>query len=210
SMTGMIVLIVIGGLLLGIMNTALTETVMEATDLPRGVASSAYSGVRFLGGAVAPAVAGPLAAATTAGAPYLLAAGTLVLSMLMLVLGRRHLAAVGSHAELSEVGEAEAITAGDQAWPPTPRVRVRTPSRHARPFPRYRLPAGGIGGIDAGVAEARRGDVARERAAAGARHGSAARRRVTRVRRGVPASGTPPSAHQSCTVPSRRRFTGRH
>src|SRR5699024_1549858 len=49
SMTGMIVLIVIGGLLLGIMNTALTETVMEATDLPRGVASSAYSGVRFLG-----------------------------------------------------------------------------------------------------------------------------------------------------------------
>src|SRR5699024_12572951 len=69
--------------------------------------------------------------------------------------------------------------------------------------------AGGIGGIDAGVAEARRGDVARERAAAGARHGSAARRRVTRGRRGVPAAGTPPSAHQSCTVPSRRRVTGR-
>src|SRR5690625_7049558 len=68
SMTGMIVLIVVGGLLLGIMNTALTETVMEATDLPRSVASSSYSGVRFLGGAVAPAVAGPLAAATSAGA----------------------------------------------------------------------------------------------------------------------------------------------
>ena len=114
SMTGMIVLIVVGGLLLGIMNTALTETVMEATDLPRGVASSAYSGVRFLGGAVAPAVAGPLAAATTAGAPYLLAAGTLVLSMLMLVLGRRHLTAVGSHTELTGVEEAEAITAGDE------------------------------------------------------------------------------------------------
>ncbi len=115
SMPGLIVLIVIGGLLLGIMNTALTETVMEATDLPRGVASSAYSGVRFLGGAIAPAVAGPLAAATAAGAPYLLAAGALVLSMLMLVLGRRHLAAVGTLHELTPVEEAEAITAGDEA-----------------------------------------------------------------------------------------------
>ncbi|ATG50408.1 MFS transporter [Brachybacterium vulturis] len=114
SMTGLIVLIVIGGLLLGIMNTALTETVMEATDLPRGVASSAYSGVRFLGGAIAPAVAGPLAAATTVGAPYALAAGALVLSILMLIMGRKHLAAVGSHEALTEVQEAEAITAGDE------------------------------------------------------------------------------------------------
>ena len=112
SMTAMIVLIVIGGLLLGIMNTALTETVMEATDLPRGVASSAYSGVRFLGGAIAPAVAGPLAAATTAGAPYLLAALALALSMAMLTIGRRHLAAVGQEHHLSAAEEAEAITAG--------------------------------------------------------------------------------------------------
>ncbi|MGO3503243.1 multidrug-efflux transporter protein [Corynebacterium xerosis] len=115
SMAGLITLIVIGGLLLGIMNTALTETVMEATDLPRGVASSAYSGVRFLGGAIAPAIAGPLAAATAAGAPYLLAAGALVVSMLMLVLGRRHLAAVGTHHQLTPVEEAEAISVGDGA-----------------------------------------------------------------------------------------------
>ncbi|MGO2359763.1 MAG: MFS transporter, partial [Brachybacterium tyrofermentans] len=115
SMAGLIALIVIGGLLLGIMNTALTETVMEATDLPRGVASSAYSGVRFLGGAIAPAIAGPLAAATAAGAPYLLAAGALVVSMIMLVLGRRHLAAVGTHHQLTPVEEAEAISVGDGA-----------------------------------------------------------------------------------------------
>ncbi|MGO1225613.1 MFS transporter [Brachybacterium sp. AOP42-C2-15] len=114
SMTGLITLIVIGGLLLGIMNTALTETVMEATDLPRGVASSAYSGVRFLGGAIAPAIAGPLAAATVAGAPYLLAAGALVISMLMLVRGRRHLAAVGTHHQLTDLEQAEAITVGDE------------------------------------------------------------------------------------------------
>jgi len=113
SMTFLVVLIIIGGLLLGIMNTALTETVMEATDLPRSVASSSYSGVRFLGGAVAPAVAGPLAAATSAGAPYLLATGTLVVAMLVLVLGRKHLTAVGAHS-LSAVEEAEAITLGDE------------------------------------------------------------------------------------------------
>ncbi|MEE1618677.1 MFS transporter [Brachybacterium sp. J153] len=115
SMTGMITLIVIGGLLLGVMNTALTETVMEATDLPRGVASSAYSGVRFLGGAVAPAVAGPLAAATTAGAPYLLAAAALVVSIAMLLIGRRHLAAIGDQHHLTAAQEAEAISVGDEA-----------------------------------------------------------------------------------------------
>ncbi|GAA1488806.1 MFS transporter [Brachybacterium sacelli] len=115
SMTGMITLIIIGGLLLGIMNTALTETVMEATDLPRGVASSAYSGVRFLGGAIAPAVAGPLAEATTAGAPYFMAAAALVVAIAMLVIGRRHLSAVGHRAApLDEVEEAEAITVGDE------------------------------------------------------------------------------------------------
>ena len=116
SMTGSVVPVIVGGLLPGIMNTALTETVMEATDLPRGVASSAYSGVRFLGGAIAPAVAGPLAAATSAGVPYLLAALTLVLSIAMLVIGRRHLAAVGHepvHLEAEE--EAEAIAVGDGA-----------------------------------------------------------------------------------------------
>ena len=42
--------IVIGGLFLGVMNTVLTESVMQATDLPRAVASSTYSGVRFVGG----------------------------------------------------------------------------------------------------------------------------------------------------------------
>jgi ACDE family multidrug resistance protein len=114
SMVGMIVLIIVGGLLLGIMNTALTETVMEATDLPRGVASSAYSGVRFLGGAIAPAVAGPLAEAAGAASPYILGAVTVVISMLMLIIGRRHLSHVGQEHHLSSQQEAEAITIGDE------------------------------------------------------------------------------------------------
>ncbi|GAE79794.1 transporter [Cutibacterium acnes JCM 18920] len=38
----------------------MTEIVMSASDIQREVASSAYSGVRFLGGACAPTLAGAL------------------------------------------------------------------------------------------------------------------------------------------------------
>jgi len=84
SLTGLVVVVIVAGLLLGVMNTALTEAVMEATDLPRNVASSTYSGVRFMGGAIAPAVAGPIAAALGAPAPYWVGAGALVVSIVVL------------------------------------------------------------------------------------------------------------------------------
>ena len=71
SSTALVVCIVVGGLLLGVMNTVLTEAVMEATDLPRSVASSAYSSVRFLGGAIAPPLAAALWHAFDATVPYL-------------------------------------------------------------------------------------------------------------------------------------------
>src|SRR5690625_6214498 len=127
SMTFLVVLIIIGGLLLGVMNTALTETVMEATDLPRSVASSSYSGVRFLGGAVAPAAAGPPAAATSAGAPYRLATGTRGVAVRVLVLGRKHVTAVCAHS-LSAVEEAESITLGDEGWADPPHQSWTVPS----------------------------------------------------------------------------------
>jgi predicted MFS family arabinose efflux permease len=116
SMAGLVTLIVVAGLLLGIMNTALTEAVMEATDLPRGVASSAYSGVRFLGGAISSAVAGPIAAALGAPAPYEIGAASLVLSIVVLVLGRRHLRldAAEQQVDLDQREEAMAITVGDE------------------------------------------------------------------------------------------------
>ncbi|NAZ16271.1 MFS transporter [Glutamicibacter soli] len=102
----LIILVVVAGLVLGVLNTALTEAVMEATDLPRNVASSTYSGVRFLGGAVAPAVAGPLAAALGAAAPYWLGAGAVVVSMLVLALAGHKLSHIGVHHETpQEVAE---------------------------------------------------------------------------------------------------------
>lgn len=113
SLMLMVVLIVLGGLLQGVVNTALTETVMEATDLPRSVASSAYSGVRFFGGAVSSAAAGPIAAAFGAPVPYAVAAGALVVAIVMLTAGRRHLALV-SRPHMPAQDEAAAIAAGDE------------------------------------------------------------------------------------------------
>ena len=73
SQAGLIVCVVVGGLVLGVLNTVLTECVMEATDLPRSVASSAYSAVRFIGGAIAPPVATLLADAYSPWAAYVFA-----------------------------------------------------------------------------------------------------------------------------------------
>ncbi|KJQ53046.1 MFS transporter [Microbacterium sp. SA39] len=107
--------IVIGGLLLGIMNTVLTEAVMEATDLPRSVASSAYSAVRFLGGAMAPPIAALLWHAFNATVPYAFAAVSVLLAALTVFLGRRVLAHIDDEPADAEVADAAAILIGDAA-----------------------------------------------------------------------------------------------
>ncbi len=112
SLNGLVVVVVVSGLLLGIMNTALTEAIMEATDLPRNVASSTYSGVRFMGGAVAPAVAGPIAAAFGAASPYYVGAAAIVVSIVVLAVAGRTLAHIGASHESAEQ-EAVDITLGD-------------------------------------------------------------------------------------------------
>jgi MFS family permease len=114
SLPGLVTVVVVSGLLLGVMNTALTEAVMEATDLPRNVASSTYSAVRFIGGAIAPAVAGPLAVALGAPAPYWIGAASLVVSIVVLASVGHLLHRVGSPHETAEE-EAAAISAGDAA-----------------------------------------------------------------------------------------------
>ena len=113
SAVGIIIGVVVGGLLLGIMNTVLTESVMEATDLPRSVASSAYSGVRFLGGAVAPPVASLLAANIAEPAPFVAGAIAFLVAVVIVVLGQRRLGAID--VEEAPVVEAQAIGLGDAA-----------------------------------------------------------------------------------------------
>ncbi|MCT1394166.1 MFS transporter [Microbacterium sp. p3-SID338] len=109
----LVVCIIVGGLLLGIMNTVLTEAVMEATDLPRSVASSAYSAVRFLGGAMAPPIAALLWHLFTATVPYLFAAAAVLLAALTILLGRKVLAHIDDEPGDVATEDAAAILVGD-------------------------------------------------------------------------------------------------
>jgi len=114
SPTALVVCIVVGGLVLGVVNTALTEAVMEATDLPRSVASSAYSAVRFLGGAVAPPLAAFLWHAAGAGVPYVMATVSVAIAALCILFGRRALAHVDqTHPDAADEGAA--VLVGDAA-----------------------------------------------------------------------------------------------
>ncbi len=108
----LIACVVVGGLLLGVLNTVLTESVMEATDLPRSVASSSYSAVRFLGGAAAPPLATAIAAIATPAVPFYVAGASVLISTVLIVAGRRTLARVDGEVEAPRV-EAEAIGLGE-------------------------------------------------------------------------------------------------
>lgn len=115
----LVVCVIVGGLILGVLNTVFTESVMEATDLPRSVASSAYSAVRFLGGAAAPPLAAVLAELAGHSLPYFAAAGSVLLSAVVVLVFRRALRRIDGSAPddatLSPRAEAEAITVGDAA-----------------------------------------------------------------------------------------------
>jgi ACDE family multidrug resistance protein len=110
--SALVVCVIVGGLVLGVLNTVFTESVMEATDLPRTVASSAYSSVRFLGGAIAPPLATVLADLISPGTPYYFAAGAALVATAVTVLGRHRLAVVNTGAE-DELVEAEAMALGE-------------------------------------------------------------------------------------------------
>jgi MFS transporter, ACDE family, multidrug resistance protein len=74
SQTALVVCVVTSGAFLGITNTLMTQVVMESAQVPRPIASSAYSFVRFCGGAIAPFVAGKLAEHVSVQAPFYLGA----------------------------------------------------------------------------------------------------------------------------------------
>jgi predicted MFS family arabinose efflux permease len=112
SQPGLIICVIVGGLVLGVLNTVLTESVMEATDLPRSVASSAYSAVRFIGGAIAPPVASLLATAIAPSAAYVFAGTSVTVAFLVTLVAARALRRVDDGPEADQV-EAAAIGIGE-------------------------------------------------------------------------------------------------
>jgi MFS family permease len=94
SQTALIVCVVVSGAFLGITNTLMTQVVMESAPVSRPIASSAYSFVRFCGGAIAPFVAGKLAEHVSAQAPFFLGAAMTAVGVGVLFFYRRSLVPV--------------------------------------------------------------------------------------------------------------------
>jgi MFS transporter, ACDE family, multidrug resistance protein len=108
----LVVGVVVAGLFLGVNNTLMTEAVMGAAPVERGVAAAAYSFVRFSGGAVAPWLAGKLGEEINMHVPFWVGAGATSLAVLVLVAGRRtlrHLDAPDRHT----AAEAEVLATAD-------------------------------------------------------------------------------------------------
>jgi MFS family permease len=102
SQTALIVLVIASGSFLGITNTLMTQVVMESAPVARSIASSAYSFVRFCGGAIAPFVAGKLAEHVSPQAPFFLGAAMTAAGIGVLFFYRRSLVPAASPAQ-SEV-----------------------------------------------------------------------------------------------------------
>lgn len=112
--------VVIAGLFIGINNTLITETVMKAAPVERGVASAAYSFLRFGGAAVAPWLAGVLGEQISVHLPYWVGAGAVLAGAGVLFLTRPHLVHIDeedtAETELDELtDEATAVTVGSDS-----------------------------------------------------------------------------------------------
>ncbi len=111
----LVVGIVVAGAFLGVNNTLITQAVMGVAPVERGVASAAYSFVRFSGGAVAPYAAGRLGENVSVHAPFWMGSAAVLVGVAVLVVFRRsvQVAAEPAHGGGSGVEEAELVSVGD-------------------------------------------------------------------------------------------------
>jgi MFS family permease len=110
--------VVVAGLFIGINNTLITQTVMKAAPVERGVASAAYSFVRYSGAALAPWLVGVLGEHINMHVPFWVGAAAVLLGAGVLAATRSHL--VGIDAEDKDVqqtteDDALAITLGSDS-----------------------------------------------------------------------------------------------
>ena len=108
-----IVAVIVAGAFIGLNNTLVTTAVMSIAPVERPVASATYGFVRFIGGGLAPFVAGLLVTRFNAHVPFLLGTGTLLAAAVVL------------------------STVHGASPPPTP---VRSPSPNSTNWTRSRTP----------------------------------------------------------------------
>ncbi|TCZ75272.1 MFS transporter [Paenibacillus albiflavus] len=83
--------VVFAGALLGNNNTLITTAVMNAAPVERSTASAAYSFLRFIGGAIAPFVAGKLGETFNSHVPFVVGGAFVMMSVIFLALNQKHL-----------------------------------------------------------------------------------------------------------------------
>jgi ACDE family multidrug resistance protein len=99
--TVVIVCVIIAGAFIGVNNTLVTTAVMSIAPVERPVASATYGFVRFIGGGLAPFVAGQLVIAFNARIPFLLGTATLLAAAIVLSLAHKALVAA-DHGEVAQ------------------------------------------------------------------------------------------------------------
>jgi MFS family permease len=87
----LIICVILAGALLGNNNTLITTAVMNATNIERSTASAAYSFLRFLGGAIAPFLAGKLSEIFNSHIPFIVGAIFVFLSVIMMLCNYQHI-----------------------------------------------------------------------------------------------------------------------
>ncbi len=88
--------VIFAGALLGNNNTLITTAVMNAAPVERSTASAAYSFLRFIGGAIAPFMAGKLAEIYNPSVPFIVGALFVFISVLFIWFNYKHVKHVDS------------------------------------------------------------------------------------------------------------------
>jgi predicted MFS family arabinose efflux permease len=79
-----IVAVIVSGIFIGVNNTLVTTAVMSIAPVERPVASATYGFVRFIGGGLAPFVAGKLVEHFNAHVPFILGTATVLAAAILL------------------------------------------------------------------------------------------------------------------------------
>jgi MFS transporter, ACDE family, multidrug resistance protein len=111
--------VIVSGIFIGVNNTITTQAVMTIAPVERPVASAAYSFVRFIGGGLAPYVAGRLVLRVNLHFPFYLAAGIVVVGILILSTVHKALG-VAERAQAEDVAAPAAVAPGQPAAPDRP------------------------------------------------------------------------------------------
>ena len=106
-----IVAVIVAGAFIGLNNTLVTQAVMSVSPVDRPVASASYSFVRFLGGGLAPFVAGLIADAFFPAMPFYVAAVVVALGIVVLATAHRLLRSV-ERGEHDPTGAPEVLGSG--------------------------------------------------------------------------------------------------